>query len=581
MPICLRPGRWVDLDSGSEGADGRPQTGDAGGADPDRPGTDRGDLGRYRVVVDGTIDNRAELAQDLGLEREPAGITGLERLIAAAYERWGSDFPKRLLGEFAFILWDCAERQLLAVRDVFGLRELFHRRCGDQIQVASQLQMLVESPSPGDLDEEYVADFLVTQTSRGAMTPFKTVRRLESSHMLTVREGRLGTRQYWDPSQRPLIRHRDAEEAAEHFLAVFRVAVDRSLATGGRAWAHLSGGLDSSSIVCVAHEILRSAPGRLPDFGTISLVWEKTRQSDERRWLNCVVEEYGLKNIQIPCDDRFFDGASEAARYRNDPHFGLLFHPMGRAEVEHLRAAGVDTILSGSRAESVILAEQTPPVHLADYLRQFRFGTFWRELLRWQAGTKKPLANLALTFGFMPLLKRNYYPRSTADIGRLDPWLGKDFARRMDLRERARSRLTVKHSDSFAEGLQLERLARSEQMIPAGMRSGPASTVIHFFTGPRGVGPGDSLGAEGVPHGGQAPSAPSPSRVAAGGDPHPARWPRAWTVRLQSLCQTVGYHRADRAEFPSWFPWGISTEKNLPGLLSWYVSGLRRSLGLL
>jgi len=417
---------------------------------------------RYEVVADGTLDNRAELARELGLPAEAAAPGGEPRIIAAAYERWGADCSAHLIGELAFLLWDRGERRLLAVRDVFGLRELFYTEDRRQIRIASQLQMVLDRPDLSNLDEEFVADFLACWTHAGARTPFKTVRRLQGGHQMTLAAGRSEIRRYWRPLDRGLPAGRSEGDVAEQFLAVFQEAVNRCLNVGGKGgtvWAELSGGLDSSSIVALAQ-----APG----FATMTFVWEDTPQSDERSWAKAVVEKYGLINHQIVCDDLFFDGAAEESRYRSEPHFGILCHPLIRAESELLRARGVDVLLSGARAEAVVLGDWASPLHLADMVRSLRLGAFAKELLRWQKGAHRPLANLLLDFVLRPLSGRRSYLRSSEDTGVLNPWIDQAFARRMKMRERTREAVADKAFHSIAQQLQYEQLIRSEQMISRG-----------------------------------------------------------------------------------------------------------------
>jgi asparagine synthase (glutamine-hydrolysing) len=422
---------------------------------------------RFAVVVDGTLDNRAELARNLGLPAE-AGAPGSEpRLIAAACERWGADGAARLIGDFAYLAWDRRERRLLAARDAFGLRELFFREDGRQLQIASQCCMILDRPSLSDIDEEYVADFLATQEPWGPATPFKGIRRLQSGHSLTAATDRLDMRRFWEPD-RPLLRYRQEEEYAEHFRAVFREAVERCLATGGRVWADLSGGLDSSSIVCIAQEILQGNPTAARDFATVTHVWDETPQCDERELVKTVVEKYGLVNHQVRCDDLFFYGAYDEARFRNEPHFGLLGQPMIRAIAELLRGAGVAVLMSGTRAEAVVLDNGMPPVHLVDLARGLRPVALVRELLRWQRGTHKPLANLLLTWVLKPLLGQQPIHRSMRR-GKIEPWVNQEFARRMRLRDRANRPRADQRFHTFAQLYQYELLSRTEQGMARGL----------------------------------------------------------------------------------------------------------------
>src|SRR5438270_12305156 len=142
-------------------------------------GAGPGDPPAYDVVMDGTLDNRAELARELGAPPEDASPAGGPRLLAAAYRRWGADCPAHLTGEFAFVLWDRHERRLFAARDCFGQRELFYAVARDQVRIASQLQMLlVDRPALSEIDDEFAADVLAGLGGCGPATPWKQVRRL-------------------------------------------------------------------------------------------------------------------------------------------------------------------------------------------------------------------------------------------------------------------------------------------------------------------------------------------------------------------------------------------------------------------
>ena len=424
---------------------------------------------RFLAIADGTLDNRAELAEELGLAQFPGVPVSAESVLAAAYERWGADCPSHLVGELAFVLWDKRDRRLLASRDALGSRELFYRRMGNRLVIASQLQMLLRDPSASDLDEEYVADFLAKQFFYGESTPFKSISRIQAGHSLEFADGQVTIRRFWSAADYFDGASSSHHPGVEEFLDLLREGVERCLATADRTWAELSGGLDSSSVVCLANELVQTGKARGTDVGTLTLTYDATPQSDEREWSRAVVEHCGLRNIEIPCDDRFFEGMEEAALYRNEPHFGILCHPMFEAETNALRAAGVGALLSGARAESIVGHDSMPPVHLADYLRQLRITAFFRDLRRWQQATRIPLTNLVLKFALLPLVKPGVFYSSNEDRGEIDRWIHKGFARRMQVQDRARLVHTSKRFPSRAAQATAEKLAHSEQMISRGL----------------------------------------------------------------------------------------------------------------
>lgn len=423
---------------------------------------------RYDVALDGTLDNRAELARELGVPAAEAAPTGGPRLVAAAYERWGEECPAHLVGEYAFVLWDRRRRRLFAARDFCGQRELFYTSAGGTLRLASQLQMLVERPALSELDLEFAADYLAGIGGCGTATPFRQVRRLEAGHRLSAAGGRVVTSRWWVPEERYWPRERREADIAEEFRALLEEAVARCLASGGRVWAELSGGLDSSSIVWLANRLLAGDPAAARDFATLTYAWRDSPLCDEREWSDQVVEQLGLVNHPVFCDGLFFDGIGEECGYRSEPHFGLFAQPMLRAEGDLLRAAGVSVLLSGARAEAVVLADQMAPMQLADSLRSLRLGRLWRQLLHWQRGTHLPLANLLLGFALRPLLDRRRYPRSIFDRGEVHPWVDKGFAQRLQVAERGRRTRPGTRSGSVAWRHQVELLRRSEQKIARG-----------------------------------------------------------------------------------------------------------------
>ena len=70
------------------------------------------------------LDNRAELIRELGVPVRPAPSDA--ELVLAAYRRWGTDSPERLLGDFAFALWDGPRERVVCARDPFGVKPLYY-----------------------------------------------------------------------------------------------------------------------------------------------------------------------------------------------------------------------------------------------------------------------------------------------------------------------------------------------------------------------------------------------------------------------------------------------------------------------
>lgn len=438
------------------------------------------------VVLDGFLAEREELLHKLEAEgvREIDVTLSDEALVRAAYECWGVDFPARLIGEFAVIVWDSSRQRLLAARDPFGIRELFYTEFPSGLQVASQTAQLVSSPSLSDIDEEYLADFLAAQVCIGESTPFRSVRRLRAGHRLVVEKGRARAEKYWELDHHRDIRYADDHEYTEHFSELLTRSVRQYLGRDGRVWAEVSGGLDSSSIACLLSRLVQGDPSLDRGVSTLSLVWDESPRSDERRWSKPVVDLCGFPHHWVRGDDLFFDEPEQGAYYRNEPHFALFMYPLLRREADLLGEHDVDVLLSGSRAESVVLPSTAVPLHLADLLQQWKLGRVLREALRWQQSLNMPLLNLLLWNAFKPLLNPRHLKHSWADKLEIGTWVREEFARRWHLPDRGRRGFMPLKFGKPTMQYQYELLYRSEQSIHRGYLSWACELRFPFLYRP-------------------------------------------------------------------------------------------------
>lgn len=438
------------------------------------------------VQIDGTLDNSRELATELRDQLDPERSEDRCHLVLAAYRRWGLEFPRHLIGEFALVLWDDRERLLLAARDPFGVRSLFYTVSDAGIVLGSQVRQLLDPAqlSTSDLDEEYLADFLASCEAAGERTAFRTVSRLKASHALVVRDSSVRTFRYWDLEDPESEERLTDTDHLERFRELFREAVGRCLGSRGRVWAELSGGLDSSSIVSMTRKILDEDGAGQPDFETVTFTWPDSRQSDERQWAETVLAETEFRGNFISGEGRFFAGALEESRYRDDPHFVLLSHPLMKAEADLLRDRGVDVLLSGAVAEAVVLQEAQEPFHLADLLRNGRLGEFFKESTQWQSVLRAPMASLLWAYALRPLVRPGHAQRAWDTPPPLAPWLTDGFVRRTRLADRRRLLAAPRRSRSAAERFHYELLRRTDERAGLGHLSWSVELRLPFLYRP-------------------------------------------------------------------------------------------------
>lgn len=429
-------------------------------------GAQRGPIysdGNVSVALDGVLDNRGELIPLLQAGDLDTGDPGL---IAEAYHRWGADCSKHLIGEYVFVVWDERRQRLVASRDAFGTREIFYSIDEDWVQLGSQVWQLKESVGLKDLNPEFLSGMLACGIVIDGSTPLKGVERLKAGETLVVEGRNVRTLQAWSLSED--VRSsacNEPQEYVERFAELFHEAVELCLETPGRVSAELSGGLDSSAIVAVAAKSLSAEDGNwaLP---TVTLTWPETTQSDESAWARLVARETGVENVHVPCESAFFDQAISAAELRSEPHFGILCFPMHTKEVEAFRQLNTDVLLSGSRAEAVVL-DQLPPIHLADQLRQGQFRQLWKDIPKWQEHLCEPLLNVVSWYCLRPLFTSRSLEESIDGQYSLPPFLDVRFARETEIESRVGPH-RPKVFSSPAMQHQFEMLGHSEQMLHRG-----------------------------------------------------------------------------------------------------------------
>lgn len=387
------------------------------------------------LVLDGRIDNRRELVADLS-DRGVDATSDDAELILAAYGVWGDACPAKLIGDFAFGLWDSARGRLLCARDPLGVRPLYVLVRDDLVCFATQLRQLLavclQTPA---LDMEYVADRLALGVDRpnSGRTPFRGLARLEPGHRLVAEHGRARIERYWEWPDGAGDFGRSHEEHVERFLDRFSDAVACRMSGNETVWADLSGGLDSSSIVSVTAR----QRGR-PRLSTISVVFGESTVSDERKWAEAVAQAVDVEPYEIDGDLHHpFSRLTEAVQHWEEPHGAAAFFGVHERYARLMAGRGVPVLLSGIGAEAVVLSKHQEPVYLADLLRRGRLTRLWSELDRWQRALKMPLSNLALRYVLRPIMGRAGISYGWTPGGH--DWIDPAFAARWNLRDRSRS----------------------------------------------------------------------------------------------------------------------------------------------
>ena len=355
------------------------------------------------IAADVRLDNRPELMKELG--GDPS--TGDAELIIGAYRKWGADCPSRLLGDFAFFIWDADTRTGFGARDQVGVKPFYYcRQAGRLFACASDPAGLLAIPDvPRTVNESRIADYLVPilEGSDKTSTFYRDIFRLPPAHSLTVTPESIRIGRYWavDASAELRLSNRlsNEEEYTEAFREIFTAAVAcrmRSVATVG---VMLSGGLDSCAVAGVARNAKATTELR-----TYSCLLRDPDRCAETSYVTTMLERGGL-TPQLIYDDELNDYGELL-----DEHFATADDLFDFADIPLIayRSAerdGVHVMLDGVDGDVVAAANA---LYLIEFSRQGQYGQFLSGLpayAEYYGFTRRQQAALLWNQGIKPFVK--------------------------------------------------------------------------------------------------------------------------------------------------------------------------------
>ncbi len=226
------------------------------------------------ITADARLDNRDEILAALAFGKDKQVVSDAE-LLLHAYLAWGSRCVERLLGDFAFAIWDPRHRHLVCARDHFGMRPFYYHYSPVRrfLFGSSAASILVVPDVPYNINEARVADYLIQELEWVDYTCsfFDGVARLPPGHRALVNADRVQIEAYWQPEATPDPGPLSDDDWREGLLEHLTRSVDRRLrAPTGQVGSMLSGGMDSGSVVAIAKDLLHDrGASDLPTYSAV------------------------------------------------------------------------------------------------------------------------------------------------------------------------------------------------------------------------------------------------------------------------------------------------------------------------
>ena len=248
------------------------------------------------ITADARVDNREELLPELGLREDVSD----SEVILETYRKWGRDCVDRLLGDFAFVVWDKAKGELFSARDHMGVKPFYYyHEPGKIFAFATEIKALFAWGVPREINEVRIGDYLTSMLEDREITFYENILRLPAASLLTVNKEKMATLKYWSLDPKREIKMGSDEEYERAFRGIFEEAVRCRLRSAFPIGSMLSGVMDSSSIVCMARELLPK-DRRLKTF---SIIYDHNKECDERNYINAVLKKGALESYFIHGDE--------------------------------------------------------------------------------------------------------------------------------------------------------------------------------------------------------------------------------------------------------------------------------------
>jgi asparagine synthase (glutamine-hydrolysing) len=341
------------------------------------------------IVFNGEIYNFRELRKELegaGVEFKSHSDT---EVILTAYRVWGESCLTRLGGMFAFALWDASRKRLLLARDPMGIKPLYYHQSKQNFIFASEVRTLLQTGLvPRKADPTGVLSYLEFGSVYEPWTIVEGVMAVPPGHVLTVADGSVSSREYWNPLQASSRAESGASSGngiatRDQLPAILRDAVLSHLVSDVAVGVFLSGGIDSSALVAVlSHNGVRA--------NTFSLVFQE-EEFNEGRYSREVARRFATEHHEIPVSQQdTLAVLPEALCAMDQPTIDGINTYLVSAKT---RAAGVKVALTGLGADEMFAG-------YSNFRRVPKMEAFSKRFARLPRLAQRPLsASMALFAG--------------------------------------------------------------------------------------------------------------------------------------------------------------------------------------
>ena len=364
---------------------------------------------RYTIVFNGEIYNYIELREELKQQGYSFHSDADTEVLLAAYDCWGEDCQCRFNGFWAFAIYDAGKDALFLSRDRYGVKPLYYTRQQGYFLFASEIKtLLADERIERIVREQAVVNYLVNGfVDCEEETFFRDISRLPAGCQMTVTgAGEPEQKAWYTLPYRETVVGEVSKETEDRFRELFRDSVRMRLRSDVPVGSCLSGGLDSSSIVCESSRQLKET-GAQNGQSTYSATYPG-RPDDERRYIDAVIERTGVSGHYVePTGDSLFADLDHLIYTQDEPFVSTSMYA-SYCVMRLAKGKGAKVLLDGQGADEILCGYRKARVY---YIKKLLSGGH-------------PFRALREAFLYLPYM-RKHNSTLLADLSMLRQFLGK------------------------------------------------------------------------------------------------------------------------------------------------------------
>jgi asparagine synthase (glutamine-hydrolysing) len=369
----------------------------------------------------------------------------------------GDDYCRMddLIGPSAFAASD-GSGAIYGIRDPIGLVPLFYRITATATFLSDRTHLCDPRHS---YDRAFCADFIAQIGRVGSQTVWDEVTQVPSGHTIALSPGKADLKSYWSSETIATDDTLTLPSAGEEFRRLFERSIKRCVEPGGRTWSHLSGGLDSSSIVSVASYLHEREGCDTRLGGTITLC-DSLGDGDEREFSDTVIERYAVRNECIADDWPWRAGRRPPPR-TDEPERDYPFFARQQDVSALIRHAGGTSLLGGVGPDGYF---PITPAHIPELFWRGRFRDGCAELVDWAMATNNTVWHVVVPTVVAPLLTRRCFAYlGTSEPPDLSDWVRPEFEETFGIGRNLAERFRASSRGSFYADLSLTKIRQESR----------------------------------------------------------------------------------------------------------------------